>query len=199
VAIAAYIYCFLKLYIEIRVYHSMVQEIEIKALLSKEKYEELLKTLPLRFKQVEHDSITTVRFRPKDIRVRYSSKLFELVMKDGDVTDVSRAEHTVNLKDKNACENMISALRFLGFKDDPFWVKHKSEFVCNFKGHDYVLSLQHIENFAYLLEAEIIMDKHDEQHVQNIRELLLSLDCEPINTEEFKAKIQDYISNNSTI
>jgi adenylate cyclase class IV len=177
----------------------MVQEIEIKALLSKEKYEALLKTLPQRFKQIEQDSITTFRFRPKDIRVRYSSKLFELVMKDGDVTDVSRVEHTINLKDEDACKKMISALRFLDFKDDPSWMKHKSEFVCNFKGHDYVLSLQHIENFAYLLEAEIIMDKHDDLHVQNLKELLKSLDCEPINTEEFKAKIQDYISNNSTI
>lgn len=171
-------------------------EIEIKALLTKEKYEELGKVLPQKFKKINEDVITTVRFKPKDVRVRYSDKIKELVFKDADPTAFSRKELTINLKNREDCHNMVALLKELGFKDDPSWVKKKEEFLCNLNGFDYTLSLQFIENFAYLLEAEIMSDD-DKTHVPNLKQIISSLGCQPIEPIEFNAKIEEYIRKNS--
>lgn len=172
----------------------MSKEIEIKSLLSKEKYEFLKTILPQKFKKINEDSITTVRFKPKDIRVRFSDKISELVFKDGDPTVMSRNEISIDLKDKNECHKMISLLKELGFEEDPAWLKHKQEFVCEHNGNNYTLSLQHIENFAYILEAEIIAD-NSEKHIPNLKQILSKLGCVPIDSNEFKAKINEYIKN----
>lgn len=169
----------------------MEREIEIKALLTEDKYNELRKVLPIKFKQIVEDTLTTVRFRPKDIRVRWSDKINELVFKDGDPTVHSRKEITISLKDEKDCQSMIKMLEELNFKADPSWVKVKHDFVTD---DGYTLSLQFIENFAYLLEAEII--SNDESHIPKLKELLRSLGCEPIDPEEFNTKIQEYIRTN---
>lgn len=171
-------------------------EIEIKALLTKEKYDELRLLLPQKFKKINEDVITTVRFKPKDVRVRYSDKIKELVFKDADPTTFSRKEVTIDLKDMEDCHSMVALLKELGFKDDPSWIKKNEEFVCNFNGFDYVLSLQFIENFAYLLEAEILAED-DKKHIPNLKHIISSLGCQPIEPDDFKAKIEEYIKNNS--
>lgn len=183
-----------------------MKELEIKSLLTKEKYEELQKILPQKFQKINDDSITTIRFRPKDLRVRYSNKLNELVFKDGDPTHFSRKEITINLKEKDDCNQMINLLKELGFKDDPSWVKHKEEFVLEYDSQEYTLSLQHIKNFAYLLEAEIMLEDNnlDESktekelgHIENLKKILTRLGCTPIEPKEFNQKIGEYVQKNS--
>lgn len=92
---------------------------------------------------------------------------------------------------------MIAILEKLGFKADPSWTKKKEELICNYEEHEYTLSLQHIQIFACLLEAEILCEKNDESiHVPNLKKILSDLGCEPIEAEEFKEKIQKYIRDN---
>jgi len=170
----------------------MNKEIEIKSLLTKEKYHQLKESLPKRFKKIDEDFITTFRFKPKDIRVRFSDKIAEMVFKDKDPAAISRKEISINLKDKDECLKMIDLLRELGFKDDPSWTKEKEEFICNYDGFEYTLSLQFIENFAYLIEAEIISD-NPEKHIPNLKNILSDLGCEPIDPDEFKEKINSYV------
>ena len=178
----------------------MVHEIEIKALLSEEKYEQLKKVLALRYKKVNEDTITTVRFRPKDIRVRYSDKINELVVKEGDPTIFSREEVCINLGSNEDARQMIALLRNIGFKDDPSWIKTKQEFVTKLNGHEYTLSLQHIPNFAYILEAEILCEERDDMiHVPNLKKILKDLGCEPIEPQDFMEKIDEYRKNNPQI
>ena len=173
----------------------MQKEIEIKSLLTKEKYEELKELLPQKFQRINEDKITTVRFRPKDIRVRYSDKIKELVFKDGDPTTLSRKEISINLNSHDDCQQTIQLLKELGFQDDPEWIKNKDEFLCEHNGEEYTLSLQHIENFAYLLEAEIIAEESI-GHIQNLKNILNNLGCEPIDNKDFKLKIEEYIKSN---
>jgi adenylate cyclase class IV len=175
----------------------MVQEIEIKSLLTKEKYEELQQNLPLKFKKINEDTITTTRFKPKDIRIRYSEKIAEMVIKDGDPTTISRKETTINLKSKEDCHKMIEILRELGYKQDPEWTKKKEEFLLKKNNQEYTLSLQNILNFAYILEAEIITEEHNEEHIKVLKQILKELDCEVIEPKEFKEKIEEYIKKNS--
>jgi len=176
----------------------MVREVEIKALLSEQKYGELCELLPKKFTKVNEDVITTTRFRPNYILVRHSDKIREIVFKDGNPTSFSRNELSINLRDRGDCEKTIALLKQLGFKNDPPWVKRKQEFVCEYGGFEYTLSLQHVENFAYLLEAEIMLDDEDDSvHVANLKKVLESLGCKPIEPNEFKSRIDEYVENNS--
>ena len=167
-------------------------EIEIKSLLTKEKYKELKEILPQKFKKIDEDFITTFRFKPKDIRIRFSDKISEIVFKDKDPTAVSRKEISINLKDKDECLKMIDLLRELGFKDDPSWTNEKEEFICFYDGFEYILSLQFIEDFAYLLEAEIVSDD-PKKHIPNLKKIISDLGCEPIDPEDFKERINNYV------
>lgn len=174
----------------------MVQEIEIKAILSDDKYDELRTTLPKRFKKITEDKITTVRFRPNDVRVRHSDKFNELVVKDGDPTIISREDTTINIQDVEDCKKMIQLLQHLGFKPDPPRTKTKEEFVLKYKDQEYILSLQSVPKFAKILEAEIITESHNDKHVATLKRILTDLGCEPIEQEDFKARIKEYIEEN---
>jgi hypothetical protein len=173
-----------------------LKEIEIKALLTEEKYSELKSLLPKRFRKVNEDNITTIKFKPHDVRVRYSEKLREVVFKEGDPTMYSRKEISINLRDMEDCHRMISLLESLGLEHEPSWTREKQEFVCEVDGNEYVLSLQFIPNFAYILEAEIMADDA-ELHIPRLKRIISGLGCEPIEPEEFKEKINEYIRNYS--
>jgi hypothetical protein len=170
----------------------MLKEVEIKALLTEEQYKELKTTLPQMFKRINSDKITTIKFKPHDVRVRYSDKINEVVFKDGDATTYARNEISINLKDRADCHAMVKLLTELGMEQHPSWTKEKNEFIYPFDGQEYVLSLQHIENFEYILEAEIMSDEPD-RHIPNLKKILSSLGCEPIDPDQFKAKINEYI------
>lgn len=170
----------------------------MRAVLTQQKYEELKKLLPSKFKQINSDVITTVRFRPKDVRVKYSNKGCEFVYKDEDVMKFSRNEVTVKLAGEKDGKAMEEALNRLGFSNDPPWIKEEHDFACEFEGHTYSLCLQHIKNFAYVLEAEIVCEKNEEElHVPILKKLLASIGCEPIGIQEYRAMINDYIRKNS--
>jgi adenylate cyclase class IV len=173
-----------------------MREVEIKALLTEEQYHQLQDVLRERYEKIEDDTITTHRFRPHDVRVRYSDKITELVYKSDDPTVHDRQEITINLKDLNDARSTLLMLEALGFKQDPPWVKRKEEFLVPFEGEKYTLSLQFIENFAFILEAEI-MAEHAEQHIPRLKQILKDLGCEPIDPAEFKRRIQEYIARHS--
>ncbi len=175
----------------------MVHEIEVRAVLTEQRYNELKKELPQKFKQVDKDTITTVRFRPRDVRVKYSNQGCDFVYKDEDVMKFSRNEITVKLASDKDGKAMEEALKKLGFKHDPPWIKEEQDFVCELDGHTYSLCLQHIVNFAYVLEAEIVCEKNEEEkHVPNLKALLASLGCEPIGVQEYRSMINEYIKKN---
>lgn len=92
---------------------------------------------------------------------------------------------------------MERALNKLGFRSDPPWMVHKREFEYKLNGFTYVVCLQHIKNFAYLLEVEFLSEKDDTGlHEPNIRRIISELGCEPIEPESFSEKINNYITTN---
>jgi hypothetical protein len=180
----------------------MVFEIEIKSLLKKEKYEELLKELPKKCKKIESLSMRTHRFRPHDVRVRFCDgdlgNETQLVLKEGDSTNIERKEISVDLKSEKDGKEMINILEHLGFKEDPSWLKHFTNFEINFKKHVYTLSVQYMENFEYLLEAEVILPddadkKTKDMHIKNLNEIILSLGLKQIDKDDYNKRIQEYI------
>jgi CYTH domain-containing protein len=170
----------------------MTKEVEIKSLLNEDKYRYLKTLLPHKFTKINEDKVTTIKFKPADVRVRYSDKMREVVFKGrDDPSAIERNELSIKLNDMDDCDKMISLLEGIGLSQHPSWTTHKQEFLLTLDGHDYTLSLQHIENFAYILEAEILTDEPD-KHIPKLRQLLAGLGCEPIDPEDFNQKVNEY-------
>jgi len=174
-------------------------EIELKALLNEEKYKELYSELPRKMKLITDETITTTRYRPGDIRLRHSNKTLEIICKDGDPTKICRKEVRIPLQSKEQLNHFGEVFFLLGLKSDPSWTKTKQEYEHFFNGYNYVVCLQNIHNFAYLLEVEYL-SKDDDSHIHepNLRKIAKELGCEPIEPKEFNLKIDEYIKKNRT-
>ena len=176
-----------------------VFEIELKALLSMEKYAELLELLPRMMRLVNAETMNTTKFcsTGMDIRLRWSERTFELVAKDGKATDVSRREITIPLGSKIDVENLIMIFQSLGIKEDHPWITHRKDFEYEYNSYTYKASLQHIENFAYILEIEYTSADGDGKdiHEKNIREIFEELGLEAVDDKQFTKMIKEYIKN----
>ena len=168
-------------------------EIEIKALLSKEKYESLLEELPKRMRKINEENVQVKKYAP-NMFLRHSKKKVEFVYKQGDATDISRKEIIIPLKSKKNLDDLEEILKCLGFTSDPPWETQKDEFSYILDGFEYTLSLQYTPNFAYILEAEFLSATDDKDiHEEKLKQIIRSLGAEPINPAEFSERIKKYI------
>lgn len=172
-------------------------EIELKSLLSQNQYEELFVSLPNKFKQINEDTIHTTRYRPGDIRLRHSDKIFEIISKSGDPTKIARKETKISLGSIKQVNFFSKLFRLINLQKDPPWIKHKKEFELQYNGHTYVICLQNIKDFAYILEVEHISKKNDAYlHENNLKTIIKKLGCETINPENFTKRIEEYVGAN---
>jgi adenylate cyclase class IV len=172
-------------------------EIELKALLSKEQFQELWEELPKKMTMITEKSTYVQGFKPGDIQLRRSEKSIELVCKEEDPTKLCRKEVVVSLNSVEDLDKFKQIFEMIGLKPSVPWTKHKRDFTTKLNNFTYEVSLQHIENFAYILEVEFMSDKEDTHiHEENIKEIIKSLGCEPIEPAEFKKKINEYQKDN---
>jgi hypothetical protein len=169
-------------------------EIEMKSLLTKQQYDDLFNELPKKMKHFNEETIHTTRYRPGDLRLRYSDKTIEVVCKEGNPTTISRREVQIPLSSMNHLEYFAKMFELQGMKADPFWIKYKNEFEYFLNGFTYIVCLQDIKDFAYLLEVEFLSKTNDAKiHEPNLRRIYDELGCEPIEPEDFSSRIQAYI------
>jgi adenylate cyclase class IV len=177
-----------------------VHEIEIKCLLTPEEYRCLDRELNEGYQPLCKETVETLKFTPGDHRVRIrkgETTKYEVVIKEGDVVDYVRSEYSIPLEDEIMAEQVKDGFASEGMGADPKWVKHKQEFATQVGGQDYVVCLQEIENFGYLLEVERMSEVDDSQiHVPNLRKIITDLNLEPISPQAFQARVRDYISDN---
>lgn len=177
-----------------------IYEIEIKSLLSEEQYDSLVNKLPKIMNLLNKESLHTQKFKSNDndIRLRHSKDKFELVHKEGFATDLTRKELTINLESRNEIDNFAKLLKSLSFTEEPSWITHRMDFEHMYDDHTYLISLQHTENFAKILEVEFIANNKDhiQFHEDKIKKIISELGCEPIEPNKFKNKISEYIKKN---
>jgi adenylate cyclase class IV len=172
-------------------------EIELKALLTKEQFQNLWEELPKKMTLINEDTIYTQGYKPGDIQLRHSEKSIKIVCKEEDPTKLCRKEVVVPLQSLEELDKFKQIFVMIGLKPSVPWTKHKRDFKTKYKNFTYEVSLQHIENFAYILEVEFMSDKEDSHiHENNIKEIIRSLGAEPINPEDFKKKINEYQKDN---
>jgi len=181
-------------------------EIELKALLDKQMHQELdaLLANDEKFKHFNTETIQTKFFKDhdkNDVRLRISDKTIELVYKKGLVKEYCRKEIKIPLANKEKYDYFLEIFRALPMRPERGTIKHKKEYIYNYKGHDYIVCLQHLEDFAYILEVEYLAQdpKEADLHVPNIREILTELDLDVIDGEKFMKQVSDYISGENTI
>lgn len=176
---------------------SVLYEIELKALLSKGQYDRLYSELPQRMRMINEETIHTTRYRPGDVRLRHSDKTLEIVCKESDPTKICRKEVRIPLASKEQLDYFTQVFDLLHMQFDPPWIKDKQEFEYPVNGFTYVVCLQHIRNFAYILEVEFLSETDTSQiHEPNLRRIVSELGCEPIEPGDFSERIMKYIEQN---
>lgn len=176
---------------------SSFYEIELKALLSKEQYDKLYCELPKKMKMINKERIHTTRYRPGDIRLRHSDKILEIVCKEGNPAMICRKEVKIPLASQEQLKHFAEVFNLLGMQADPQWIKDKYEFEYFLNGFTYIICLQNIHNFAYILEVEFLSEIDSSKiHEPNIRKIISELGCEPIEPGDFSERIKEYINQN---
>lgn len=171
-------------------------EIEIKALLSESKFAQLLNTFSQSMALINEEKLYSRRYRPNDLRLRYSDKRKEIVFKTGGVTSVIRRELIIPLKSMHEIKFFEMLFLLLGFKLDAPWNKKRYDFIYNYRSFDYILSLEFIEDFSHLLEIEIQTNSNDlGPHKANIELLMAKFGCEPANEDYFQMLLDRYIED----
>jgi adenylate cyclase class IV len=182
-------------------------EIELKAILTEEKYNELKKHLNSndKFKLINTESIHTDFWKDKDrndLRLRHSDKTIEFVFKKGLITKICRQEIKIPLLSMDylmhwelVLDSMMTNNRERGT------MKHKQEFIYEFKGYKYVICLQFIEKLARLLEVEFLAEREEESviHEPNLRMILAELGLTLIDGDKYMARVMDYVAGKDTL
>ncbi len=181
-------------------------EIELKALLDKAEYDRLddLLANDSRFRLFNTETIKTSFFKDKeknDMRLRISDKTCEFVYKKGLVKEYCRKEIKIPLPDEETLEHFREVLRLLPFYAERGTIKHKKEYFYSYKGEEYVICLQHLEDFAYILEIEFLAENQEvsEYHIKNNQEILNELKLKVIDGEKFMKRLYHYIAGENTI
>ncbi|MCX6745735.1 MAG: CYTH domain-containing protein [Candidatus Parcubacteria bacterium] len=181
-------------------------EIELKALLDEQEYQRIDQLLAgdKRFKLFNTETIKTSFFKDReknDVRLRISDKTCEFVYKKGLVKEYCRLEIKIPLQNKETLEHFIEVMRLLPLHPERGTLKHKKEYYYKYNGFDYIVCLQHLENFAYILEVEFLAQTpaESEFHIKNIHEIFEDLKVEVINGEKFMERLYHYIAGENTI
>ncbi len=184
----------------------VVYEIELKSIFDKKKYDQLNELLNSddKYKLFNKETITTEFYKADedktDVRLRYSDKTIEIVTKKGLVTRCVRKEIKIPLPNKDTLDHFRYVFDLLPLTPNPKTLKHKQEFTYNFNDYDYVVCLQHIENFAYLMEVEFLAEKDDSEiHEPNLKEILNEFGLNLIEGEKFLKRVEDYKAGKVTI
>lgn len=181
-------------------------EIELKGVLDKNLYDQLAQKFEQdeRFKLINTESIKTKFFKDdkyNDVRLRLSDKTCELVYKKGLVKEFCRREIKIPLANKDKLDFLLEILRNLQLRPERGTMKHKKEYLYNYNGHDYVVCLQYLENFAYILEIEYLADDINETdiHIPNIKNIFAELGIKVIDGEKFMQRVCDYVAGEDTL
>jgi hypothetical protein len=181
-------------------------EIELKSVIDKPKYDQLNQLLnqEKKYKKINSESITTDFYKANndktDIRLRESDKTIEIVCKKGLVTKICRQEIQIPLASKEHLDHFSEIFKTMPLERQPKTLKHKQEFIYHFNDFDYIICLQHIEDFAYLVEVEFLA-KEDEsaKHEPNLMAILDELGLKLINGKKFLKRVEDYKAGKVTI
>jgi adenylate cyclase class IV len=182
-------------------------EIELKAVLNRDKYQQLDKILKSdpKYKLINTETIKTDFYKADaertDIRLRHSDKTVEIVYKKGLITKICRQEICIPLQSLEELDYFRLLFNDLPLEKQRRTIKHKQEFNYRFNGYDYIICLQYIEELAYILEVEYLGKSEAESkiHEPNLQAILAELDLSLLDGEKYLKRVEDYKKGINTL
>lgn len=167
-------------------------EVEIKSLISKEKYEELLEFFLKNSELIKEDYQETFYFDlDSNLRIQRGNNSAKLWHKSGKVHDEFMEEIEIEVK-RNDFENLEKFLNKLGHSVKIKWFRKRKQF--NWLG--IIVSLDHTKNYAYIIELEIMSsEENKEKNLELLKEKFKELKIEITSKEKFKNEYENYAKN----
>ncbi len=167
-------------------------EVELRSLISKEKYNELLKffqNLNLQYKEELHE---TYYFDTKDhLRIYRTNKEAILLFKKGKIHDEIKEEIEIKFN-RDEFENLEKLFLHLGLKIQAKWFRKRIEF----KWDNINVCLDDTKGYGYIIELEILSNEKDKnKDLEILNNKLKELNINITPREEFDKKYEDYLKN----
>ena len=168
-------------------------DIEIKCLITEEKYNQLVEYLNKNFRLEKEYTTYSTKFVPGDVRLYKTGDEMHVVCKEQDLSKVGRKEIKIPVANEEDFNAMHDLFIMLGLKQAPSWIKHKKEFIFPYKGYNYTVCLEHIEGFGHILKVVILSDTNNfYAHEPNIKDIIKELGCEPVNPVQLLQKVKEF-------
>jgi predicted adenylyl cyclase CyaB len=164
-------------------------ECEVRALISEEQYNQLVKYFQEHADETLDDEQETWYFNaPYDLRTQKNNHFSKIWLKKGKIHDDAREELEITFKreDFNMMNNMLETV---GFSPIIQWLRKRKEF--DWKG--IKVSLDHTQGYGYSIELEKLTDeKNKDTAIDLLRKKLQELGVEETSKEEFNNKYEYY-------
>ena len=167
-------------------------EVEIRAFVSKEKYEELLEFFKQNAELVKEDFQETHYFDCKqDLRIQKNNSGSKIWLKKGQLHEDAREEIEIFTKENNF-ENLGKLFNTLGHNVEIKWLRKRNQF--NWQGIKVCIDCT--KGYGYILELEKMSNEENKKEtLKLLKQKLQELNVQETPKEIFKEKYNHYKEN----
>lgn len=167
-------------------------EVEIRAFLTKEEFDKLMKFFKENAVLEKEDYQETYYFDCKeDLRIQKNNAGAKVWLKKGKIHDDSREEIEVRFSgdDFDKLEKLIKSL---GHGVEVKWFRERNQFDWG----GIKVCLDYTKGYGYIIElGKLVSEDQKEKTVKLLREKLKELNIEETSKEEFEKKFKHYLEN----
>ena len=167
-------------------------EVEVRSLVSEEKFNELLDFFKENAELKKEDYQETFYFDcDEDLRIQKNDFFSKVWMKKGNLHDDYREEIEIKF-DKDEFEKMEKLFLALGYDVEIKWFRKRIEFLWD----DITVCMDHTKGYGYIIELEKMCDDDNkEAESERLKDKMSSLGVEITPKEEFGKKFEYYKNN----
>ncbi len=167
-------------------------EVEIRAFISKEKYEELLEFFNQNATFVKEDSQETHYFDcERDLRIQKNNKGSKIWLKKGKMHDDVREEIEIFTQEDNF-ENLEKLFNSLGHNVEIKWLRKRNQFEWD----GIKVCIDYTKGYGYIIELEkLCSEKDKEKALEELKNKLNELKIPLTPREEFEERYEYYKQN----
>jgi predicted adenylyl cyclase CyaB len=167
-------------------------EVEIRAFISKEKYEELLRFFEQNAEFVKEDFQETHYFDcEQDLRIQKNNAGSKIWLKKGQIHDDAREEIEIKTS-KDDFENIERLFKTLDYNVEIKWLRKRFQF--NWQG--IKVCIDYTKGYGYILELEKMSNEENKEETLNLlKQKLNELNVQETPKEIFKEKYNYYKEN----
>lgn len=167
-------------------------EVEIRAFISKDKYQELIDYFSKNGKLTEEDEQETHYFEgDKDVRIQKAKSYSKIWMKEGKIHDDAREEIEVKTN-RDDFPKLEKIFRHLGHGVEIKWFRKRH----TFEWDEISVMIDYTKGYGYIIELEkITTENKKDETLLLLREKLKKLGIKETPKEVFKEKYENYKKN----